>query len=188
MKTISIYLTLSLMIIGFIGGSLFGFFITPTYQKDMYEKEEMGLGKADKYVDLRYLNKMATHHLGAMELARQISGKTDNKDIEALSKEILANEPKLIEELRGWKVQWYKDSGKFKDPVVPQFGEKDDKINLRFLNALIAHHEEGIEMAQEIKTKSSRNEVLDNADAVEKFLTDSLVMLENWREKLYKIK
>lgn len=188
MKNLSNYLIVSLMITAFIGGALFGYFITPTYKQTMYEKEDMGLGLADKFIDLRYLNKMATHHMGAIELAKQISGKTDNKDIEELSKEILANEPKLIEELKGWKIAWYKDSGEFRSPVVPQLGTKDEKIDLRFLNALIAHHEEGILMAKEIKTKSSRNEVLNNADAVQKFLEGSLVILKGWREKWFGIK
>ena len=187
MKTVSIYLTTSLIIAGFVGGGLFGYYITPNYQQSMFEKEEMNLGGADKFFDLRYINKMATHHLGAIELARQVSVKTDNKDIEMLSKDILANEPQLIEELKGWKKEWYKDTGKFNDPVVSQLGEKDSKIELRFLNALIAHHEEGIVMAQEAKTKSTRNEILNNADVVEKFLQDGLITLKDWRKKLYKI-
>jgi uncharacterized protein (DUF305 family) len=60
-------------------------------------------------------------------------------------------------------------------------------FDLRFLNALIAHHENGIVMTQEVRAKSSRAEVLDNADAVEAFLKKTGVMLREWRKAWYNI-
>jgi uncharacterized protein (DUF305 family) len=51
----------------------------------------------------------------------------------------------------------------------------DDKYDLRFLNALIAHHEMGLDMTSEKSaSKSSRTEVLNNADAVDTFLKNTL--------------
>jgi uncharacterized protein (DUF305 family) len=55
------------------------------------------------------------------------------------------------------------------------------------LNALIDHHHEGVKMTKEIRTKSSRSEVLNNADAVEKFLTESGETLKTLRKNWYKI-
>lgn len=55
------------------------------------------------------------------------------------------------------------------------------------MNALIAHHEAGILMTEEIRTKSSRAEVLNNADAVENFLKTTLVTLKGWRKAWYNI-
>jgi len=184
---INIYLASSLMVVTLVIGMVFGYYISPSYSQSMYSKNDMGLGKADKFVDLRYLNQMATHHKGAILLAKQIEDKSDREEIKVLAKEIQENEPKLIEELYSWKKDWYKDSREAEDPMVSNIGSKDDKTDLRFLNALIAHHHEGIEMAQEIKTKSSRTEVLNNADAVENFLTDSLKVLMSWRSEWYGI-
>jgi hypothetical protein len=42
-------------------------------------------------------------------------------------------------------------------------------------------------MTKEIRLKSSRNAVLDNADAVEAFLGGGLVMLRNWRGEWYNL-
>jgi len=42
-------------------------------------------------------------------------------------------------------------------------------------------------MTNDIKTKSSRNEILNNANAVDKFLTDTGVMLKEWRKTWYNI-
>lgn len=184
---ISIYLTISLMIVSLILGVVFGYFISPEYQQTMYKKEAMDLGEADRFIDLRYIDAMAAHHRGAMLLAGQVKDRSNRKEINELAGEILKNEPKLIDELYQWKRDWYKDFRSVKDPKVANLGDPDEKMELRFLNALIAHHEEGIKMTKEVKTKSSRAEILNNADAVENFLSNSLTALRNWRRDWYNV-
>ena len=188
MKKISMALAISLMIVSAVIGLAGGYYISPAYKQTMYAKDEMGLGQADAFVDQRYLNLMARHHRGAILLADQIAGNSERQEIKDLAADIQAGEPKLIEELYRWKKDWYQDDREVTDPKVPNLGPSDEKIDLRFLNALIAHHQNGIEMTQEIRTKSSRKEILDNADAVENFLSGSLVTLINWREKWFNIK
>ncbi len=188
MKEKSLMLIISLMIVSFVSGITAGFYISPSYQQTMNEKVEMGLGQADRFIDLRYINQMAAHHRGAMLLAEQVSNKTKRKEIKDLANAINIGEPKLINELYTWKKDWYNDSSKVIDPVVANLGVVDDNTDLRFLNALIAHHEAGINMTQEVRTKSSKKEVLDNADAVEDFLSGGVNMLKLWREEWYGIK
>lgn len=187
MNTVSLPLAVSLAIVSLIVGLAAGYTISPRYQQSMNEKEVMGLGAADRYVDLRYLNQMASHHQAAILLAKEVADKTNREEIKHLALEIQVNEPKLINELYAWKQAWYNDSSKMSDPTIPNLGTADNTLDLRFLNALIAHHEDGIAMAQEIRTKSSRSEILDNADAVENFLANSLVTLKNWRSEWYSV-
>lgn len=183
---ISKFLTISLVIIAFVLGIGAGYLITPQYSMTKYESTQMtDLGKADKYVDLRYLNAMIAHHRVAMLLAQQVKDKTQRPAIKKLAEDILAGEPKAIAELYQWKKDWYRDTKKVKDKTVPNLGQYDDNLDLRFLNTLIAHHEEGIIMAKEIKLKSIRNEILNNADDVNDFLTDGLKMLKEWRAEWY---
>lgn len=187
MKQINIFLAMSFMIVALILGLMGGYYISPTYQQTMFSKEDMGFGLADRFVDLRYINQMAAHHRGAMLLAAQVADKTQRKEIKDLTVAIQEGEPKLINELYGWKKDWYNDTRTVKDPVVANLGGADKKTDLRFLNALIAHHEAGIKMTKEIRTKSSRKEILDNADAVEDFLTGGVTMLKKWREDWYSV-
>jgi hypothetical protein len=42
-------------------------------------------------------------------------------------------------------------------------------------------------MTTDIKTKSSRSEILNNANAVDKFLTESGEILKGWRTTWYNI-
>lgn len=179
-------LAVSLMIVTFVLGLAGGYFISPSYQQTMYNKNEgMGLGKADQFVDLRYINQMIAHHTAAILLANQAAVISQREEIKNLAADIQKNEPKLIEELYGWKKAWYNDTQLVKHPSVPNLGNADDTSDLRFLNALIAHHEAGIEMTSEIRMKSTRTEVLNNADGVESFLSGGLVMLKEWRSDWY---
>lgn len=178
-------LAVSFLIVGLVAGIGAGYALTPEYAVGMYEKS-MDLGQADRLVDLRYLNAMTAHHRAAMLLAEQAQA-SERTEIRELATAILAGEPALIEELTTWKQEWYNDPRGVKDPVVAQLGSVNATFDLRFLNALIAHHEAGIAMTQEIRRKSSRAEVLDNADAVEQFLTTTLVTFKEWRSSWYNV-
>lgn len=187
MSKTSITLTISLMIVAGIVGILYGYALTPEYRVTMYDKNTMDLGRPDRLLDLRYINAMIAHHRGAMLLAEQASRETQRPEMKDLSAKILMDEPKAIAELYLWKKTWYGDSRTVKDPIVANLGTYDEKFDLRFLNALIAHHEVGILMTKEITAKSSRTEILNNADAVDTFLTTTLKLFKDWRLSWYNI-
>lgn len=161
-----------------------GYVITPEYKMDDVSAE-MGLGKADKYLDLRYIDAMIAHHKSAMVLAERVKYETHRQEIKDIASMILTNEPKLIDELYGWKKEWYGNTKEVKAAEVPILSKYDEKLDLRFLNALIVHHENGLEMAMEVKTKSSKNEILNNADVLIDFFTKSGEELEGLRNEFY---
>ena len=187
MTKVSWPLSAGLIVIALLIGIGVGYWLTPEYKQNMYDKNTMDLGPADRTFDLRYINAMASHHRGAMLLAEQAAKQSKRQDIKDLAIEILKNEPVAINELYQWKKDWYKDNRAPRDPIIANFGSYDDKFDLRFLNALIAHHELGILMIKDARTKSSRAEILNNCDSVEAFLKNSLNMLKNWRKDWYKI-
>lgn len=187
MSKISTTLAISLMIITGIIGLAIGYSTTPQYKLGMYDKTGMDLGRADRTLDLRYINAMIAHHRGAMLLAEQASVNAQRQEMKDLSAKILADEPSAIAELYTWKKDWYGDNKKVRDPIVSNLGSSDNKFDLRFLNALIAHHEAGLLMTKDIKLKSSRTEILNNADAVDTFLTTTLKIFKDWRMEWYKI-
>lgn len=186
MQKIGLSLAISLMIVSAVAGMGVGYWLTPQYRLSMYDQSAMDLGQPDKWVDLRYIDAMIAHHRGAMLLAEEAK-KSHRKEIQDLAESIIKDEPKNIDELYRWKKEWYGDSRQVRDPQVPKLGEWNATFDLRFLNALIAHHRDGILMTREIRLKSSRSEVLDNADAVEQFLEKGLVMLRGWRTQWYGI-
>ncbi|MCC2630709.1 MAG: hypothetical protein K0S38_518 [Candidatus Paceibacter sp.] len=187
MTKISLTLASALIIVAGIAGLGIGYAMTPEYKLTMYDKSEMDLGESDRWLDLRYIDAMIAHHRGAVLVAEQIEKNTQRTELKNLSAEIQTNEPKLIAELYQWKKDWYGDTRTVKDPVVPNLGTYDEKFDLRVLNALIAHHEAGLEMTKEVMSKSSRTEILNNANAVDTFLTDTLKVFKDWRKQWYAI-
>lgn len=186
MSKISLYLSLSLMIVCLVMGIGIGYYLTPEYRLSMYDKNIMDLGPADKWLDLRYINAMIAHHRGAILVAEQAL-KSERPEVVNLAKTIIADEPKAIAELYSWKKSWYHDTRSVPDPIPPHLGNYDSTFDLRFLNAVIAHHQSGILMTKEVRLKSSRSEILNNANAVEAFLTSSITMLSDWRKSWYKL-
>lgn len=184
---ISIYLTLGLIIASTVLGIGFGYYLTPEYKTSMYERSDMGLGRADRTFDLRYINAMISHHRGAMLLAEQLLENTSRSEMRELAKNIINEEPKAIDELYSWKKDWYGDNKNVRDPIVANLGPADEKFDLRFINAIIAHHEEGVMMTKETRQKSSRAEILNNADAVEAFLIKGIEDLKLLRSSWYNI-
>lgn len=187
MQKISWALAVSLAIVfGFLGFGI-GYSFTPEYRLGAYDKTTMDLGKPDRFLDLRYMNAMIAHHRGAMLLAQQAEKNAERTETKELAAKILADEPVAIAELYAWKKAWYGDVRTVADPVVPHLGTSDKKFDLRFLNALIAHHDTGLLMTKEIRTKSSRMEILNNADAVDTFLILTRKVFLDWRAQWYNI-
>jgi uncharacterized protein (DUF305 family) len=181
------FLSVSLIIVFFVAGIGVGFSMSPAYYSYSPQNHSDNLGVADKYIDLRYINAMIAHHKGAIELAEQLQQNTQRTELQDLATEIIKSEPVAIAELYQWKKEWYGDTQEIEAGYVANLGDYDEKFDLRFLNALIAHHSEGIKMTKDIRTKSSRNAVLDNADAVEQFLNNGIIMLSDWRKQWYNI-
>lgn len=180
-------LSVSLIIVAAIIGTTLGYSLTPAYTLSMNDKSRMDFGRADRGLDLRYINAMIAHHRGAVLLAEQAQNTSQRKEIKDLSADILKNEPAAIQELYNWKKAWYRDTKQVRDPIVPKLGTYDVKYDLRLLNALLAHHEAGLMMTDDIKTKSSRLEILNNADAVGTFFETTMEIFEKWRMEWYQI-
>jgi uncharacterized protein (DUF305 family) len=187
-KHISVYKALSFIFIALVMGIGAGYYLTPEYRISMYSGgAAMNLGPADELFNLRYINQMIAHHRGAVLLSEQLGKNTKRPELQKLATEIATNEPKLIAELYAWKKDWFGDSRQVRDPRVENLGSYDENFDLRFLNALIAHHQIGIAMAKDAETKASKTEILANAQAVDAFLSGGVTMLSGLRREWYNI-
>ena len=174
----------SLLLITLLIGGMMGYMLTPEY-RFASATHTQSFESNPQLADLYYLNDMAAHHMQAILLAQQAEKHSRRPEIRALAKEIQANEPKLITNLLTWKKEWYRDYRPLPQKPVVQLGTYDNSFDLRFLNALINHHNEGIAVTKTIRTISTRSLVLNDADAVEAFLSRSLITLSTWRTQWY---
>ena len=187
MSKISIPLTLSLCLVLLLIGIGIGYFLTPAYQTTMFVKNTMDLGSSDRWLDLRYINAMIAHHRGAVLMAEQAAKNGQHEEIKKLANDILTSEPKLIAKLYDLKKELYGDTKSVADPQKVNLGSVDQNYDLRFLNGLIFHHEEGIRMTTDARTKTTTVQVLDDANAVEDFLRTTMTQLRGWRKEWYSL-
>jgi len=180
-------LATSLIIIALVVGLATGFFLTPEYATMREEKAAgmMELGKADSFVDLRYIDGMIAHHKAAIFMSQQAVSKTRRPEVKTLSQAIITADEKGIADLYLLKKEWYQNSREVTKFNKVNLGEGDDKFDLRFINAMLEHHMEAIDVAKDVRTKSTRTETLNIADTVITSLSENAEVLEGWRASWY---
>jgi len=166
-----------------------GFSVTPEYAMMKAEKLSpmMNIGKADTYIDLRFIDGMIAHHLAAIYLATQAKDKSKRPEIVALANTIITVDTEGIAKLYQQKKSWFGNTKKITQSTKVQLGDADSQFDLRFINALVSHHDEAILVAQEMQKKSTRTEVLNLAGSVITGLSDGIKTLETWRGAWYGI-
>ena len=182
-------LSISLALITFVIGIGVGFTFTPEYalESSMKNSGMVELGRADKYVDQRYINNMIAHHENAIDMMGQALKNTNREEIKNLATTIINLDQASIEKLYGLKKEWYKDTKKITIFTKTNLGEKDENFELRLLNALIAHHEDAIDSSKEIMSKSIRTKTLNIANDTIELLTSNKEQLLKWRKDWYNI-
>ena len=179
---------LGLLLVALLVGMGIGYWLTPEYQvQNSQMKKTHDLGAADQWVDLRYIDGMIAHHLSAIYLLEQAQQQTDRQEIKDLAAAVIAADTEGIEKLYAQKLEWYGDDRQVTVFTKTNLGTKDEKFDLRLLNALLIHHQEAIDSAKEISTKSVRSEILNTASEVTQALTTNSEQLKLWRKEWYGI-
>ncbi len=177
-----------------IGGCIFlaGFLVFQDFQ---YHKStnmnHTDLGMSDENYDLRFLEAMTSHHQGAIDMAKIALLKSTNTKVKEISQKIIDSQTLEIALMSQWKKDWYKDTSEVEITeysLVRNLGTYDEKFNLRYLNAMIVHHEGAVEMCKDVLTKSTRNSVLTICNDIIALQSQEISQMETLREELYKVK
>lgn len=173
---------------------------------DMNHNMAMDLGPADADYDLRFIDAMTPHHEGAVEMAKEAQQKSKRPEIKKLASEIIKAQNKEIAELKQWRTAWYP-----KAPSTPtawhaqmnhtmamspeqskamrmdmDLGAGDAQFDLRFINAMIPHHEGAVTMAQDALNKSKRPEIKKLAQSIISSQQTEINQMKQWRQAWYK--
>jgi uncharacterized protein (DUF305 family) len=165
----------------------------------------MDLGPADDTFDLRFIDAMRLHHQGAVDMAEEALQKSDRPDVQELAQDIIAAQQTEIAQMQEWRQAWYPDAGD--DPVMyhaemghmmpmsqemksnmmmsMDLGPADDEFDLRFINAMIPHHEGALVMAEEALQKSDRPEIQELAQAILDTQQVEIDQMRQWRQDWY---
>lgn len=166
----------------------------------------MDLGPADANYDLRFIDAMTPHHQGAVSMAKQAQQKSQRPEIKKLADDIIKAQNKEISQLKQWRKAWYPQASSTPMAHNPQTGQMmpmsqeqmqammmeedlgaaDAQFNLRFINAMIPHHQGAVAMAQDAQKKSKRPEIKKLAQDIINSQNAEIEQMKKWRQAWYK--
>ena len=171
----------------------------------IHRAHQISLGPADESFDLRFLDAMILHHEGAVSMATEALQKSRRREIRQLARAIGVAQSQEIKQMQDWRLSWY--------PLAPQepvmwheemghqmamtpemisamrmdtdLGAADPEFDLRFLQAMIQHHEGALVMAREALEKSKCPEIRQLATAIVTTQQAEIEQMRAWQKRWY---
>jgi uncharacterized protein (DUF305 family) len=171
----------------------------------MSHNMSMDLGPADADYDLRFIDGMVMHHQGAVNMAQEALKKAQHPEIKKLAQDIIAAQNREISQMKEWRTAWYPqadsmpmayhsqmghmmamtDEQKQGMMMSMDLGSADGKFDLRFINAMIPHHEGALVMAQDALSKSQHPEIKKLAQDILTSQQQEIDRMKQWRKDWY---
>lgn len=179
--------------------------MNPSDMSGMNHSMNMDLGPADADFDLRFVDAMTPHHQGAVEMAKTAQQKSKRPEIQKLAADIIKSQNQEINQMKQWRQAWYPKASAeaiaynskmgHSMPMTPEqkssmmmnmdLGAADANFDLRFINAMIPHHQGAVTMAQEALNKSKRSEVQTLSNDIITAQKAEISQMEQWRKAWY---
>lgn len=172
---------------------------------NMSHMGHMNLGPSDQNFDLRFIDAMTPHHQGAVEMAKEALQKSKRPEIKQLAQTIIKAQDQEIAEMAQWRKAWYAKAtdtpmawSTEMNHMMPMtkaqtnamtmsmnLSAADEQFDLRFINAMIPHHEGAVEMANDALQKSKRPEIKTLARAIVSSQQAEIEQMKQWRKAWY---
>lgn len=135
--------------------------------------------------DAQFIDGMIMHHQGAIDMANDALKQAQRPEIKTLAGDIIKAQEAEIKQMQDWRTAWYSDfkdtGGMSMDMGMMEVAPGDAPYDIRFIDAMIPHHESAIAMANDAKMKSQRPEILTLADEIIKAQTAEIAQMKAWR-------
>ncbi|WP_310481968.1 DUF305 domain-containing protein [Chamaesiphon sp. VAR_48_metabat_403] len=165
----------------------------------------MDVGPADANYDLRFVDSMIPHHQGALVMAQEVIQKSKRPELVKFAKAIISEQQKEIAQMQQWRKQWYPKASatpmmwhsemnhqmamtaEYKQSMMMSMslGAADAGFDLRFLNAMIPHHQGAVTMAKDSLKKSTRPQLQKLARSILVSQQSEIDRMTQWRQKWY---
>jgi uncharacterized protein (DUF305 family) len=162
----------------------------------------MNLGPADANVDLRFIDAMTPHHEGAVVMAKEALQKSKRPEILKLAQDIIKAQNQEIAQMKQWRKSWYAKASDTPMAWSPEMGHMmamsasqkqgmmmsqslgaaDAGFDVRFIDAMIPHHEGALVMAKEILDKSKRPDIKKLAQDIIASQQVEIKQMQGWKK------
>jgi uncharacterized protein (DUF305 family) len=149
--------------------------------------------------DLQFLDTMIEHHQGAINMAKPIVEKTENRELKAFAAKIIADQNKEIAQMKTWRSKWFAEkppaiymempgmADSMRGMNMKKMEASDGKLlDLRFLDMMTPHHQGAITMAKEALDKAEHPEIKTLANQIIKAQEAEIKQMQTWKTALTK--
>jgi uncharacterized protein (DUF305 family) len=149
-----------------------------------------------EYSDEHFIDAMAPHHQGAVEMAQVALANAEHPELRQLAENIVADQSAEIERLRAIKQREFGSSdlptemsseelemmGMMEEPGELANREPFDRA---FIDEMIPHHEAAIEMARTASENTSNPEIRELASGIVRLQESEIAQMTEWRREWY---
>lgn len=172
----------------------------------MQHDMSMDLGAADADYDLRFIDSMVMHHQGAVNMAEEVLQKSQRPEMQKLAQDIITAQKQEIAQMKQWRTTWYPNADQ--TPMAwsaemghmmamsedmeqsmmmsMDLGKADADFDLRFIDAMIPHHEGALVMAKDALSKTKRPEMRKLSQDILTSQQQEIEQMKQWRKDWYK--
>lgn len=147
--------------------------------------DNMAMDTNDQPFDLRFIDGMIMHHQGAIAMAKEAQTEATKQEIKDLADAIIAAQEAEIAQMQEWRQAWYPDAaateGMGMDMGTMAVAAGDKLYDLRFIEAMIPHHEGAINMAKEAQTMAEHAEIKALAEDIISAQEAEITQMEEWQ-------
>jgi uncharacterized protein (DUF305 family) len=146
--------------------------------------------------DAMFIDGMIVHHEGAIVMANQALQEAQRPEIKTLAEAIIKAQTAEIEQMKQWRAEWYRDlkatggmmmaDGQMMDMGPMSVPAGDQPFDIRFIDAMIPHHEGAVMMAQMAQQRAEKPEIKTLAEEIIKAQTAEIEQMKQWRAEWVK--
>ncbi len=145
---------------------------------------------ADAPYDALFIDSMIMHHQGAIEMANQAVTQAEKPEIKQLAQEIVKAQDGEIAQMQAWRKMWYADlaatQGLDMDMGAMELSNDASKpFDLRFIEAMIPHHEGAIEMAKDAQEHAEHPEIRALAGEIISAQQSEIAQMQTWKQQWF---
>jgi uncharacterized protein (DUF305 family) len=158
----------------------------------------------DKYASLKgdefdemYIAEMLAHHEGAISMSEMVGAGTDRKELLDLAQAIMQTQTQELMKMQEWQTQWGYEktmgghsshagmgnemSGTMMDMGKELEGLKGSDFDKKFLELMIEHHQQAVDMSKYASTNAKHQEVKDLAKAITSAQNTEIAQMKQWQ-------
>ncbi len=164
--------------------------MTPSASDPMTESLQKLTGQE---FETKFMQNMIVHHQSAIDMAKLVPTNTKRPELLKLSQDIITAQTKEISDMAGWLSSWYNARPLTDSMSVPGMADmmgqmdklkaaKDAQFDEMFLQMMIVHHQQAVNMANLLPAMTQRPELLKLGQDIIKAQTAEIEQMKGWQK------